>query len=769
MNSPTRPSRFRVFVLCLLSIIAGPFLSKASAQPANVQLPAPAQGAAAVAALGSHLPAVARAYGLDSGKLTHLFQTQASLGVDREGALVFFCDGLAVSKSAQMANVTGKSSDTSDASADALTVNSSVRALAFGTAVDAFHLHSLPGVTRVIYLDFTGHTTSGTSWNSSFAGGASIVSGPFTLDSDSATFNSAELGMIQRIWQRVAEDYAPFNVDVTTEDPGVESLRRADGNDTAYGIRVVISPTNWYNTNAGGVAYIGSFTASTDTPCFAFTQQLANGEKYIAEAVSHEVGHTLGLYHDGLSGTSATEYYQGQGNWAPIMGVGYYKPLVQFSKGEYTNANNLQDDLSIVAGYVPLAADDHGNTLATATLLTGPAIADGGTIETRSDVDVFRFDSGAGTISLSLNGPAPDTNIDLKAELLDATGLVLQTSNSSTALNASISATVSAGTYYLRVSGVGLGDPLTTGYSSYASIGNYIITGSLVPTGNKLAPVAAIATSATSGTSPLTVSFSGANSTDADGSISSYTWNFGTGASASGSTTSYTYSTPGAYSAVLTVIDNDGLAGTASVTITVVAPPNVPPTAVASANFTTGMAPLAIAFSSAGSSDSDGTIASYKWDFGDGTSSTVASPSKTYTLPGNYTAKLTVTDNSGASASATVAIAVLANPDFDADVSSFTLSSTTAKSGATVTATIIVMDRLNRPVVGATVSMQWSGVVSGTGSGKTDATGKLVLTSQRTKKTGTETATITGVTPPAGSSFDGTIYSAPMQQSVVVK
>jgi PKD repeat protein len=520
---------------------------------------------------------------------------------------------------------------------------------------------------------------------------------------------------------------------------------------------------------AGGVAYIGSFNASTDTPCFVFTQQLANGEKYIAEAISHEVGHTLGLYHDGLSGSSPTEYYQGQGTWAPIMGVGYYKALVQFSKGEYANANNLQDDLTVIAGYVQMLPDDHGNTLATASVLSGPTIADGGTIETRTDVDVFRFDSGAGAISLTIKGPAPDTNVDLKVELLDSAGQVLQTSDSSSSLSAVIAANVASGTYYLRISSVGLGDPVTTGYSSYASIGNYMITGTVVPTGTKSAPQAAITATPLSGTAPLNVSLSAVGSTDADGTIVSYSWNSGNGSSASGMTAGFTYSTPGTYSATLTVTDNDGLVGTATATIVVNSPPNVLPTAVASANVTSGPAPLAVTFSSAGSVDPDGSIASYSWNFGDGTSSTSASPTKTYTTPGNYVATLTVTDNAGGKGTATVNISVLSNPNYDVDVSSLILVSSGNKAGKVVTATVVVLDRIGRTVANATVNFQFSGVVSGTLSGKTDSAGRVIFTSQRTKKTGTVTGTVTNVIAPPPGVFDNSIINVPLSQSLLLQ
>jgi PKD repeat protein len=90
---------------------------------------------------------------------------------------------------------------------------------------------------------------------------------------------------------------------------------------------------------------------------------------------------------------------------------------------------------------------------------------------------------------------------------------------------------------------------------------------------------------------------------------------------------------------------------------------NQPPTAVASANPTAGIAPLAVSFSGANSSDSDGTIASYSWAFGDGGTGSGVAPSHTYQNAGNYTAVLTVTDNQGATATAPVGISVTTNPN----------------------------------------------------------------------------------------------------------
>ncbi len=165
------------------------------------------------------------------------------------------------------------------------------------------------------------------------------------------------------------------------------------------------------------------------------------------------------------------------------------------------------------------------------------------------------------------------------------------------------------------------------------------------------APTAVMILSTSSGEAPLTVEFSAEGSADSDGTIVAYAWDFDDGNSATTATASHTYNTAGQYTVTLTVSDNDGGTGTTQSTVTVSAPPvNILPTALFSPTTTSGTAPLEVGFDGSSSSDVDGTITSYFWDFGDGSSITGSRVSHTYTTSGSFTAKLTVTDNEGGQA-----------------------------------------------------------------------------------------------------------------------
>lgn len=360
---------------------------------------------------------------------------------------------------------------------------------------DTFKLHSKPGAANSVYVNFKGDTIAGTAWNGSVS---SYQAKPFDKDSDPTTFSSAERIDMGEIWHRIAEDLAPFDIDVTTEMPlafGPQTGHILITSDhDASGVPMPYDTT-------GGVAYVGVWGRSNYAyyqPAFVYYDNLAKAPYYIAEAAAHEFGHNLGLSHDG---NSTVGYYEGHGNgytsWGSIMGVGYYTNVTQWSKGEYADANNTQDDLAIISGQIPYRTDDHANAFDLATPLLVDANGflassnpefdplnqrpdNKGIIETRNDVDTFYFDTAAGMIDISVT-PAWDAytrtskrgaNLDLQVVLYDALGfeIVIDPINET---NAFISTDLSAGRYYLEISGVANAD---SPYSDYGSLGQYYIS-----------------------------------------------------------------------------------------------------------------------------------------------------------------------------------------------------------------------------------------------------------------------------------------------------
>jgi PKD repeat protein len=158
-------------------------------------------------------------------------------------------------------------------------------------------------------------------------------------------------------------------------------------------------------------------------------------------------------------------------------------------------------------------------------------------------------------------------------------------------------------------------------------------------------PVASFTASPTSGVTPLTVTFDASGSYDPDGNIASYDWDFGDGVTGVGAITTHVYATIGTYEARLTVTDNDGLTGSATESIRVISPNEVP-----HADFqflpSTGIYPCQITFDAGASHDPDGTIVQYSWNFGDSSHGSGPVVTHTYTRWGTFFVSLTVTDNS---------------------------------------------------------------------------------------------------------------------------
>lgn len=345
-------------------------------------------------------------------------------------------------------------------------------------------LESLPGAQAVVYLDFDGESGVFPGWNND----APINAPSFNMSSAS----------IFEVWQRVAEDYAPFNINITT------SLSVYEAAPIASRMRCIITPNDAAAPGAGGVAMLSSFNWNEpNMVCWVFQDP----PKACTEAISHEIGHTLGLVHDGVPNKV---YYSGHGpdepaetGWAPIMGVGYDKNLSQWSKCEYKDAVNhsgntpggdpeKQDDLRVITlnnNSVDYRMDASGDNYADAAVLevgaNGKVEAgkgfNEGVIEMNSDIDAFRFTmAAAGTLNLDIKPTAKGPNLDIQAEIVRENGTVVSLNNPDLSVSAKFTnLNLPVGNYFLRVAGVGRGDVLGDGYSDYGSLGGYAISGTI--------------------------------------------------------------------------------------------------------------------------------------------------------------------------------------------------------------------------------------------------------------------------------------------------
>lgn len=332
-------------------------------------------------------------------------------------------------------------------------------------------LQSYPGAKGCILLDFDGQVVTSPCWTVKNNGNPITAAPSGYSDAD-----------VEATWKIVSEDFRPFSLNITTD----EAVYSTYPNNMRQ--RCIITPTSTAGPGYGGIAQYGTFTteatAGDDTPCWAF-QYGGTGLVGIANSASHEVGHTLGLHHDGTK-NPLREYYTLNTIWTPIMGASNSN-LSQWSKGEYVSASNTEDDLAMIAspsngvGYRP---DDYGNNIATAAPLTvtGTGWSGQGIIEQRSDQDYFSFTTSGGPVSFNVAAGFVQGDLDIVARLFSSSGNLLGSYNTPGLGNLAVSfaATLSAGTYYLQIDGVGSGgniaNQLATEYTDYASLGAYTIS-----------------------------------------------------------------------------------------------------------------------------------------------------------------------------------------------------------------------------------------------------------------------------------------------------
>ncbi|WP_182869177.1 choice-of-anchor D domain-containing protein [Stieleria mannarensis] len=369
-----------------------------------------------------------------------------------------------------------------------------------------FNLHSRPDSNFTLYLDFDGHTTTGTSWNSSY--GIESIEHPNYWGGNETTFSDSRLELIQDIWRVVAEDFAPFDLNVTTEEPAdLDDLRYSGPGDLRWGTRAVLTKDTFADCGCGGHAFIGAFDDPQDEPALVYNGGLYAG----SETVSHEVGHQLGLRHDG-AGT--TQYYRGHSDWGPIMGAPFGKEITVWNNGDYFNASNPdQDDLAVITRAVnfPYLPDDYGNSFTLAAPLQesgGVNVEAFGMIERNTDEDWFKFSTGGGDVSIDIDVLDVKPNLNVWAGLFDADRELILASDPKTSTSASLQANLVAGDYLIRVDGVaqdGVYDGVVynepdpapysedppSGFSDYGSLGQYRISGTIVDTGNPTVSIAA--------------------------------------------------------------------------------------------------------------------------------------------------------------------------------------------------------------------------------------------------------------------------------------
>jgi hypothetical protein len=364
-------------------------------------------------------------------------------------------------------------------------------------------LSSLPGAAKTILLDFDGDFQSvwnRTDWGQTYR----------NVSSGASNLSAAE---ISKVWETVAEDFAPFNVNVTTVEPpsfknNVALRIVITGDMTAQlvnGKSIINLSGDRFITNDNGAtlrpnsgyAAIGSFTNAEPNVVYVFGKFLSTSAwgttspeghtrslaALVANTASHEAGHSFGLlHHEGVDASGfASNYHVGGSLTTPIMGDGSAGDRTLWSSYNSDGANF--DSIARLTSALGARPDDHPNGPWTASPLTFTSsnlyasyATVTGIISKTADQDWFKFSTAGAGFTFSLN-TVEFANLDAKLELYSVANtafgpwatLIASVDGPTSAgapfsgLGASYSANLAAGDYLIAVKSHG----------GYGDLGNY--------------------------------------------------------------------------------------------------------------------------------------------------------------------------------------------------------------------------------------------------------------------------------------------------------
>lgn len=369
--------------------------------------------------------------------------------------------------------------------------------------------------TKWVYVDFDGHTP----------GADEPVVNSYRFSASSANYTAAQR---REFLETINNFYSPFNVRFT-DDP----TRYA--NSGAYVGRIVVGTNLQVSANGdpfvslsnfGGTAFANGSSVFTNKVLAGVDVTNLAGPRAAGALAAHEFGHSCGLQHPllvsdvpSIPGVTRRQDYNGHvvvnsiDRWNSLMGnITGFNPnsYWQLEKGDFrapiTDLNgvtkvgtsgNPVDQVALLGNLFGFRPDDVADTITGAPTKTLSSTGQTyGLINNRNDVDVYKFTHGGGSLNLTVD-PAvvhyevgsplaqrTDSSwhpLNIKADLLNSSGAVVSSSDPQTSKSASISGTFAAGTYYLRVDGVGQGafnnTPYSNGFDDYGSIGLYAVSG----------------------------------------------------------------------------------------------------------------------------------------------------------------------------------------------------------------------------------------------------------------------------------------------------